>query len=76
MAAKHTHAPRSSAGYTYKKVKFTTPEALAAEARAAVHKLADIMNTGKENGVRVIFNIGQFGESGLMAPQVEVLKEL
>jgi hypothetical protein len=72
---KHTHLPRE-AGYTFKKTNFTTEEAFADEVRAAVHHIANLMNTGKEKGLTVNFGINTFGEGGLLAPTVEVLKKL
>jgi hypothetical protein len=75
MARKHTHLPRA-AGYTYKKVAFKSEKDFAEEVHAAVHHIANLMNTGKEHGITVNFNINTFGEGGLLAPTVEVLKKL
>jgi hypothetical protein len=75
MARKHTHLPLE-AGYTFKKIKFLNEKAFADEVRAAVHKIADLMNTGKEHGITVNFNINTFGEGGIFAPNVDVMKKL
>lgn len=73
--AKHTHLPLK-AGYTFRKVKFTNEQAFADEMRAAVNKVCDLMNTGKEHGITVEFQISTFGEGGLNAPNVKVMKNL
>jgi hypothetical protein len=75
MARKHSHLPRE-VGYTYKKTNFKSEQEFADEVRAAVHHIANLMNTGKEHGITVNFGINTFGEGGLLAPTVEVLKKL
>jgi hypothetical protein len=72
---KHTHPPKT-AGYTFRKTKFTTEQAFADEVRSAINKVCDLMNTGKEHGVHVEFQINTFGENAMYVPNTNVSRKL
>lgn len=73
--AKHTVPPKS-AGYTFRKTKYTTDAAFADEVRDAIVHICNLMNTGKEHALHVEFQINTFGDNALFVPDTKVSKRL